>query len=244
MAKKSTELAVAPDIKKPFDATIPSLPKAAIVVPILIYAVIAWSLFGLGKNYYHAYQEKQVYPSHVAQKQQLDTKITAYKTVLSDADKQFGSFRLWKGWLLEGPPMAQLISVVLNAVQQDVRITTLKFTKSLDYPTQLEMTCRLALTQTDPTSQFEMIMKAMDATGWRVGGSVDQSSDADAARLYPTPNGAPREVFYKLDAKINQRIDSNSPNVPIAVPLSSSTPEQPAVPAAAPAGTPVTNVIK
>jgi len=220
MAKNSTELAVAPDIKKPFDATIPSLPAAAMLLPILLYGWMAWNMFTVGKNYYHAYQEKAVYPSHVAQKQQLDTKITAYRTVLSDADSQFANFRLWKGWLLEGPPVAQLISAVLNAIQGDVRITTLRFNKSLNYPTQLELTCRLALTQTDPTNQFEMVMKALDSTGWRVGGSVDQSADPDAARLYPTPNGAPREVFYKLEAKINQRIDAANPNVPISVPLS------------------------
>lgn len=230
MSKEIKEITVAPDIKKPFDATVPSLPKAAMLLPALVYLWVIFSLGQLGYIWFLGHSESKLYPGNVAAKQQLDAKITAYKTVLDDANAQFENFRLWKGWLLEGPPMAQISGAVINAIQEDVRITTLKLVKTSDYPTQLDFTCRLALTKTDPTKQFELVMQGLNNTGWRVGGSVDQGTDADAARLYPTPNGAPREVFYRLEAKLNQRIDAKSPNVPITL---APVPKPAAAPAAA-----------
>lgn len=246
MSKEVQEIIVAPDLKRPFDATIPSLPKAAMILPAIIYLWILFSLGQLGYEWFQAHNESKQYPSDIATKQQLDSKITAYETVLSDADKQFENFRYWKGWLLEGPPMAQLAGSVFNAIQPDVRITTLRFVKTPDYPTQLELTCRLALTQTDPTKQFELVMQGLNNTGWRVGGSVDQGTDPDAARLYPTPNGAPREVFYKLEAKLNQKIDAKSPNVPITVAGQRPAPAAPAgaPPAGAPGSAPTPNIPK
>jgi len=219
MAEEKKELVyVAPDIKRPFDATIPSLPKAVMLLPLLMYLWVGFNLYVVGKNYIEVQIMKKSYPAHVAEKQQLDTKIAAYKAVLEDADRQFETFRLWKGWLLEGPPMAQLIAAVLNSIQNDVRITTLDFSKELDYPSRISLTARLALTSTDPSKQFDMLMQALDAIGWRVGGSVDQAVDADAERLYPTPNGAPRELFYKLSAALTQKVDADNPNVPINMP--------------------------
>lgn len=232
MAEQKKELVyVAPDIKRPFDATVPSLPKAAMLLPILIYLWVGFNIFVIGKNYVEVQMMKKSYPAHVAEKQQLDTKISAYKAVLQDADSQFETFRLWKGWLLESPPMAQLIAAVLNSIQSDVRITTLDFSKELDYPSRIGLVARLALTSTDPSKQFDMLMQALDAVGWRIGGSVDQAVDSDAERLYPTPNGAPRELFYRLSAALTQKVDAETPNVPITMP------EQPKPEAATP-GTP------
>jgi len=219
MATEKKIETVAPDIKRPFDATIPSLPKIVMLLPLLMYLWLGFNLALIGKNLFEVKViMKKSYPANVQEKQQLDTKITAYKGVISDGDVQFESFRLWKGWLLEGPPMAQMLAAILNSVQNDVRITTLELSKVLDYPTKIELTVRLALTSTDPSKQFDMIMQALDATGWRVGGMVDQAMDADAERLYPTPNGAPREMFYRLDATLTQKIDAENPNVAIDMP--------------------------
>lgn len=207
---------VAPDIKKPFDATVPSLPLAAAILPGLLYLWMLYGAFAVGMNIFEVQMMKRDYPAHVAEKQQLDSRISSYKEVVGAADSQFTLFRLWKGWLLESPPLTKLISLMLNSIQSDVRITTLQLNKEQDTPGQLEVTLRLALTNTDPSRQFDMVLQTLEKSGWRIGGSVNQAVDTEAERLFPTPSGAPREVFYKLESSLNERIDLDNPNVPFA----------------------------
>lgn len=206
---------IAPDVKSGSSAGLPSLPGILIIIPVLLYIWLGWTAINLGKDFYEVRSLKAIYPREVAERQQLESTTSTHRDVIAEAEAQFEAFRKWKGWITESPALSPAIAAILNSIQGDVRVNTVSITKSMEAPNQLKLLLRVALTTTEPAKQFEMTLNALDAVGWKIGGSVEQGSDADAAQKFPTPAGIPREIFYKLEATLVEKVDFTAPVVPI-----------------------------